>query len=211
MQHHWRFIASLLAILVLGSTAALFAGDAHSSARSQIKGVKLLSLNPMFAQIEIEYFYDITDGQPAILEAVIPVTDPNTGEQLVLKTSMRNSFGPVQPEESKKAIVLSRTTKIYGKFQTRQIEVSLRISGSDRVLATEKFDLLLDWPSSDPFALNSTKPEEIERVYKTSVYFIDEGKDLEGPKRGLEQILLANPEYVAAYPELARIHMKTNW
>jgi len=90
------------------------------------------------------------------------------------------------------------------------VDAKLR-STANAVLAQSRSDIAIDWPSSDPFVLSGTSPAEIDRLYKLCVQTIDSGNQFDDAKRGLEQILLAKPEFVPAYAELARYQMKTNW
>jgi len=181
--------------------SAVFRGD------NTLFSVEVASVNPYNALLRIEYFYNGAKGPRARIEVELP-TKPG-------KSSPVDQFRKPQyfaiPGRHKASAYVVRAGSEFGKSaETRTLKVTLRdTSGS---LLTEKtFQQTIEWPSTDPFALNSNTPKEIDRLYRLCVQTIDSGNQLDRAKGALEQILLAEPNYVPAYAELARYHLKTNW
>jgi len=106
-------------------------------------------------------------------------------------------------------------------------ESSTKFAHSTRTIRVEMFDLLrqqvvvsddiaypIEWPRLPFF----TTPEEAmakdaNTLYREAVAEIDYGsKDsLKNARIDLEALLTKDNRFVAAYPEMARYHMKTNW
>jgi tetratricopeptide (TPR) repeat protein len=170
--------------------------------------VKLARIEPYQAHFEIEYFYNGANGPTAhITVEVLPA--PGTSDPA--KKFAATGYAPIaKPGKHKVNVVAHRFTVSASRMESRILKVALKDSNG-AALAERTFDQIVQWPSIDPFVLNSNEPDEIERLYKLCVKTIDSGQLFDHAKSGLEQILLAKPDYVPAYAELARYHMKTNW
>jgi tetratricopeptide (TPR) repeat protein len=177
---------------------------------NQVASARLVTANPYLATVEVEYFYNGAAGPFARLHVV---TD---GGDVVGGTGPAGS-GMVAPGRQKVTVALNRVAgptndaAAFGSSLHTQL-VKVRLSAAaGTVLVENSFAEPIDWPSSDPFVLSGTTATEIDRLYRLCVETIDQGRDLDRAKKGLEQIVLADPQFVPAYAELARYQMKTNW
>jgi len=109
-------------------------------------------------------------------------------------------------------ISLQHPMSSQGEIVTRQIFARMRIDGRD--LAATRIDYVIEWPDMATYF----KKIQLEKttsadLYNAAVISIDQGSDddLNDAKKNLETLLLRDPKYVLAYPELARIAMKSNW
>lgn len=226
MKKKWRI--SALLIILLGSFTYLmlqhrfsfllddmFAKSTALPGENKIIAVKLTDVNPLTATLEVEYFYNGASGPMAKLQLAIenPTGDDNEKKKQPVKFGGMTS---VSQGEGKINVRVSRTAVPYNpevlRYPSHTKSVTAHLSSmANLALADRHFEVAIDWPSSDPFVLSGTTPAEIDRLYKLCVQIIDSGDQLDLAKKGIEQILLANPEYIPAYAELARYHMKTNW
>lgn len=181
--------------------SATFSGD------NTLFAVKVTRVDPYIAMLQIDYFYNGLKGPTARIEVGLPTKPANSSSE---KRVPSGGFRAV-PGRHKVFAFVRRASSDYDKSaQSQTLRVALRdTSGS---LLTEKiFRQTIEWPSANPYTLNSNAPKEIERLYELCVRTIDSGNQLDLAKGALEQILLAKPDFVPAYAELARYHMKTNW
>jgi tetratricopeptide (TPR) repeat protein len=193
-------------LFILAWSASLFADDSQkASVKNELRSLTLADVEVPRARFELEYSFDGLNG-PAFVSAEIPPKDAKPG---ALSKGLRSPY-PLSPGKNKANVWVNRPFDRATLLETRAVRVVIW-DKSDNVLADRTFDLTVKWPSTDPFMLNSNDQKELDRVYTLCVKTIDAGNDFVGPRRGLERIVLANPEYVQAYAELARIYMKTNW
>lgn len=99
-----------------------------------------------------------------------------------------------------------------GEVVTRRVCAILRLDGKPSVKS--QADYLIEWPDSATYYTQREMAKKTTAdIYKEAVAAIDsESQDaMKEAKKSLELILLRDPKYVAAYPELARIAMKSNW
>jgi len=223
----WRII--VLAVALLGSLGYLIFGSGYDflpaissdpnpeklQGDNRIISVRLVAVDAYSATTEVEYFYNGASGPAAKLQLTIGVTaaEPNQQKDQVRRPEQTI---PVRPGRQKVIVRIPRSRPPFDPaifatpLHTQSIEAQLS-STANVVLARSRSEIAIDWPSSDPFVLSGTSTTEIDRLYRLCVQTIDSGNQLELAKKGLEQILLAKPEYVPAYAELARYQMKTNW
>lgn len=190
------------------------------SSPNKIISIVLLKMEPpgsMGAMVEVNYFYNGSAGPTARL-----VLETEEGAERFGRAA---GVGFTSPGQNKAIVRLYRGV-IFGQpntghnivtppdlkspLHTKSVKASLK-STSNVLLAEGNFATAIDWPSSDPYVLSGSSAEEINRLYKLCVETIDRADQFDLAKKGLEQVVLANPEYVPAYVELARYHMKTNW
>ena len=188
---------------------ALRSKQAKLPGENEIVSVRFVEANPYVATVEVEYYYNGTAGPFAHLRV--------TAGEGSAETIRPAGAGTAMPGRQKAIVRLARNVgKAFDlsafKSSLHADSVVVRLTTPTDVLLLErKLTAAIDWPSSDPFVLSNSSPAEIGRLYDLCVKTIDSGQQLDLAKRGLEQILLANPEYVPAYAELARYQMKTNW
>ena len=101
-----------------------------------------------------------------------------------------------------------------GQLTTRQVAVSLLDPQARRVVATQQVDQIIDWPTFSTWAqteqLAASTPEQ---NLKRAVALVDTDSDaqLAEAKSILEHLLNQDPKLDAAYVELARVAIKSNW
>jgi tetratricopeptide (TPR) repeat protein len=98
---------------------------------------------------------------------------------------------------------------------TRQLAVTLRdhLPGG-RVIAIQQIDQVIEWPSLNTWMqrqqlAGSTPEQNLKRA--VALVDSDSGPELAQAKYTLEYLISQDPKLDAAYVELARVAMKTNW
>jgi tetratricopeptide (TPR) repeat protein len=101
------------------------------------------------------------------------------------------------------------------ELTTRQVAVTLRDQlQAKRVIATQQIDQVIDWPNLTTWVqsqqLSGSTPEQ---NLKRAVALVDSdsGPELAQAKYILEHLINQDPKLDAAYVELARVAMKSNW
>jgi tetratricopeptide (TPR) repeat protein len=97
-------------------------------------------------------------------------------------------------------------------FTTAHVDVHLR--NIDRILARQRADQTIDWPAFSEWAeARALRGKTSTEVVNDAVGMIDRGDrtSLAEAKRNLERLIARDAKADAAYIELARIAMKTNW
>jgi Tfp pilus assembly protein PilF len=114
-------------------------------------------------------------------------------------------------------IEIIRPYEPTGEFTSKKITVSLVSGFGDSSPATTKkeIDYSISWITQLKYENDRELAKKTnDELYKESVDLIDRAENnitLNNAKFYLERILLKDPSYINAYPELARISMKTNW
>jgi len=114
-------------------------------------------------------------------------------------------------------IEIIRPYEPAGEFTSKKITVSMLSGFGDSSPTTTKKEI--DYNISWITQLKYEKDRELakktnDELYKESVELIDLSENnitLNNAKFYLERALLKDPSYINAYPELARVAMKTNW
>ena len=101
-----------------------------------------------------------------------------------------------------------------GNDETVTRRVAAQLIGTGQVLATLQIEQSIDWPTFETWYRNLeasalTPAQNLERA----VALIDAGDrgNFEEARSILERLLTQDPKLDAAYVELARVAMKTNW
>jgi tetratricopeptide (TPR) repeat protein len=96
---------------------------------------------------------------------------------------------------------VSRPIQYPGEGTSEQVIVLLIDINDSKVLASQHIDSVITWPSQD------------EHDFSTAFELIEDGSDdqLRQARETLERLVGKNAQFDAAYVELARIAMKTNW
>lgn len=158
--------------------------------------------------LEFDYFY--TDlPRFANLQVVLP-------ERLGVQTDVESQFINVKRGSQHVSTVLQRPYKsnvsVDDGITTRQVVVKFVQGG--QTLVSAHIDKVIEWPNWRTWVLNKELDGKTnEDVLKKAVALIDFGDtaSLEQAKHILERIITKDPKYQAAYVELARIAMKSNW
>lgn len=170
-----------------------------------ILSVRLAKVDAYHAELDVDYFFNGASGATAWITADAPLPRP-TGTM-----PMNQPVVVVRPGKGTARTRLIRFGAAPARVQTGSVTVVMKGLTNSTILLEKSVDLVINWPSTDRFSLASNDPAEIERLYSLCVLTIDVGAELQDAKRGLEEILLADPNYVPVYAELARYRMKTNW
>ena len=96
---------------------------------------------------------------------------------------------------------VSKPIQYPGEATSEQVIVSLVDMTDNRVLASQRIESVISWPTRD------------EHDFSTASDTIDDGSDdqLRQARETLERLVGKNPQFDAGYVELARVAMKTNW
>jgi Tetratricopeptide repeat len=102
-----------------------------------------------------------------------------------------------------------------GEQTTRQISAKLlRSMTGDQVIASQEIDEVIDWPTFQTWIQQQQMVQSSpESNLNRAVQLIDSesAPQLSDAKAILEQLIAQNAQFDAAYVELARIAMKSNW
>lgn len=97
---------------------------------------------------------------------------------------------------------------------TAAVEARMTTWQPPAILASQRVAQRIDWPDWETHALDEEVAKQTDdAVVKSAVSLIDQGSQaaLERARQLLERVLARNPKDDAAYVELARVAMKTNW
>ena len=102
-----------------------------------------------------------------------------------------------------------------GEQTTRQISAKLlRSMTGDQVIASQEIDKVIDWPTFQTWIQQQQMAQSSpESNFNRAVQLIDSesAPQLSDAKAILERLIAQNTQFDAAYVELARIAMKSNW
>lgn len=124
---------------------------------------------------------------------------------------------PIEKGDNTIRVEIIRPYEPAEEFTSKKITVSFvnRPGDSNTTTTKKEIDYNISWITQ----LKYEKDRELakktnDELYKESVDLIDRSENnitLNNAKFYLERILLKDPSYINAYPELARVAMKTNW
>ncbi|MGD8593421.1 MAG: ankyrin repeat domain-containing protein [Gammaproteobacteria bacterium] len=174
---------------------------------NEVLSVKTKKVTPNVAQLEVEYFYNgrLTSPDWAGLIGYVHLN----------KDDAHHQFGNAKLQKIEKGkgtvlIEVSRKEKIKSRHVTTKLGVIMRgISGWQ--LAKKEIDYDIEWPVLE--RVTSLDKHELERNLKFAVQANDNGnyKNIREAKVRMEQSIMLHPEFLPAYHELARSHMKLDW
>ena len=156
----------------------------------------------------VKYFYT---GQPEGVGVRIGTFDGPTAPDLSDASKYPFAFFPAKRGQQQATAELHRPN---GNDAIVTKRVAAQLVGTGRVLATLQIEQSIDWPTFETWfrdleASRLTPPQNLERA----VALIDTGNrgNVEEARSILERLLTQDPKLDAAYVELARVAMKTDW
>lgn len=124
---------------------------------------------------------------------------------------------PIEKGDNTVRIEIVRPYEPTEEFTSKKITVSfVNGPGNSNATTTKKeIDYNISWTTQLKYEKNRELARKTnDELYSESVELIDQAENnitINNAKFYLERILLKDPSYINAYPELARIAMKTNW
>jgi tetratricopeptide (TPR) repeat protein len=166
---------------------------AASSAQSA-NSISGLTIKPgEDAELLVEFDYTVERGLPAMfrLEFAPRADTAPAGFRPFVPVGVPN---PSQHH-------IRKHVQYPGQGTTEEAIVSLVDVNDSKVLVSQRIEIAITWPTQD------------ERDFSTAFAMIENGSDdqLRQARETLERLVGKNPQFDAAYVELARIAMKTNW
>lgn len=119
----------------------------------------------------------------------------------------------IQKGENSVRLEVLRPATPYKEFTSKKIVVSMN-SGFAAAQTTKEIDFPIEWTDSSTYMRNREFAKKtIDELYAEAVELIDlaDARTFQTAKKNLERVLIKDPQYIDAYPELARFSMKNNW
>lgn len=162
---------------------------------------------------DIQYFYR---GGSAVPSLRVLADSPAPQSHLYYDEDQTSL---VKKGENKVRIEIKRPPIPDKEFTSHKIKVSFENgvfleNGTSAMKLDKEVDYLIEWP--DSFSYNQNRnfsKKTINELYTEAVELIDQSNSntFGQAKKNLERILLKDPAYIDAYPELARFSMKNKW
>ena len=159
---------------------------------------------------EFEYYYT---GEPKFAALRIELA-PSIGSSISpIGSQRRDTYLPAAQRGQHH--VSAAIAYPGGEQTTRQISAKLlRSMTGDQVIASQEIDEVIDWPTFQTWIQQQQMAQSSpESNFNRAVQLIDSesAPQLSEAKAILEQLIAQNAQFDAAYVELARIAMKSNW
>ncbi|WP_339412338.1 hypothetical protein [Pseudomonas sp. EA_35y_Pfl2_R5] len=128
-----------------------------------------------------------------------------------------SQVAPVEKGANTVRVEIVRPYEPTEEFTSKKVTVSfVNGPGNSNATTTKKeIDYNISWITQLKYENDRELAKKTnDELYKESVELIDRSENnitLNNAKFYLERILLKDPSYINAYPELARVAMKTNW
>lgn len=173
---------------------------------NEIRKISVVETNEKGVTLDIDLFFNGASGPGATLKVTIGASPEESG----IPSPMGYAF--VKPGSQTARVTMLRAYAIDSRYTTHHITAYLQ-STTGAKLVEKNLDLDIAWEAARPLGMAGASKSDKDALYTKCVAMIDQGgnEQLQAAKRDLERILLADPSYVAAYDEIARVHMKTNW
>jgi tetratricopeptide (TPR) repeat protein len=173
--------------------------------QNSLSNLRVTQVNPGTWTADFDYFYT---GQPESLHLDIdlPPVDGPSAPGVATSWNRYTYIG----RAVRGAHHASKTINYPGsRTITRRVVARIVIPGpgGGHVIADQQVDQVIDWPDYPTWQTFQNSPED---NLKRAVVLID-SNDLVVAKSILELLIRENPRLDAAYVELARIAMKSNW
>lgn len=195
-----RRVASLVGgSLLLASSLVL--ADEVSCGKSRIDKVELVTPNKGLYEVQVDYCYEPDTKEPVFLALVLDGPDGFS----VTADSLPHE---AMPGQHSARVQLTRPHEPEGPFSTHKL--SAQISEGPRLVAFQRQDLLIEWPSMSAYQHRRFYAQHTnDELLKFAEANIDEGSPaaLRTARGYLEKIVLEEPERVEVYKQFARIAM----
>ncbi len=174
---------------------------------NEIRGVTIDQGDDGYFYATVSYFYRGDLAKPEI-RAV-----PDSPEEPARFYIIDGQAKAIERGEHSVRIELIRPAIPETEFASKKITVSLYNGlAYNTSSASKEVDFHNVWPDSRTYDVNrGVAKKSVEQLYGEALALIDQGEDFATAKLYLERLLSKDPSYAAAYVELARHAMKTNW
>lgn len=174
---------------------------------NEIKSIEIRKGENGALEANVRYFYRGGESNP-VLRVITDSPEPNAHFYFDEEQN-----APIKKGEHSATIEIKRQPIPQKEFTSHKVIASLGSKfGPTKV--KKEIEYSIEWPDSFSYNRNRefTKKTTTE-LYKEAVEFIDQAdsRTFNQAKKNLERILLKDPAYIDAYPELARFSMKSNW
>lgn len=185
-----------------------------SPGESKIKSIDVIKGDDGLFYADVTYFYNGSELAPPSLRVLANSPDPKS--HLYYDEDQR---ALAEKGEHTTRIEIKRPPTPDKAFTSNKLKVSLENdtfleNGKSAMNVEKETDYLIEWPDSHHYNQNRDfNRKALNELYTEAVDLIDQASNtaLQQAKKNLERALLKEPTYVDAYPELARISMKSNW
>jgi tetratricopeptide (TPR) repeat protein len=189
-------LTALAFALLAAPQLALVAGAQEDRLAPSISGIFVRAADDAEGEWLLDFTYVYSGSPPgAVFRIETPPQPGGTSPPLEFVSDATKQFPP-KPGRHQIAMALAYP----GDGTSGQVIVSI-LGPDGRVLATERVDQVIRWPTKD------------ERDFDLAYSMIENGsRELLSEARSmLEGLIAKNPQFDDAYVELARVAMKTNW
>lgn len=175
---------------------------------NEIKALRVVEVSDSYLELEVDYFYNESATGTSQLQIHVDME----GER---NQKAEQGLHPIEIKSGSN----TAKAKLFRPFPraewSRTNTFSVKMVAADgSKLVDRDFAIQAIWDPVDYLLSDGNgKRADLDTLYKRAYHFIDLGGDvgLKNGKHILDQILLESPEFVPAYAELARYHMKSNW
>lgn len=198
-----RFILLVAALLLLPLANG---AEAPLPGANTVSTPQLTQLPDGRWQASFEYFYTGAPDDMTILVRMRGVP------KQVSNTPMVHVYGVqlARRGQHQVAVIVDRPAD-YGPVQGREISAVMRNSLNAEYMVSTPSPQVIDWPEYNEYLLDRQLAGKPPAAAIAEIAQKIDANQLADAKRLLERLLLKNPKVDAAYLELARIAMKSNW
>lgn len=174
---------------------------------NEIKSLSIAQGDDGYFYATVTYFYRGDLAKPEI--QVMPDSPAETAARYIIDGQVQ----AMEPGEHTVRIELIRPRVPDTAFASQKIKVAMYNGLNSHIAAaTKEVPFQNAWPDASTYDLNRYVAKmSVEQLHDEAVALINQGDDFATAKRYLELLLSKDPSYAAAYVELARYSMKTNW
>ena len=208
-------LLSLVGFYVFQSQQTLMPVSAGMERKEPLDGeneIRKLSIKPgrggIGYAVEVDYRFRGVPGQGRLHVYTLENSNSSTPKKTRRPTVV------AKQGVNKAEVNLRRDNNNNIAHSTRVVRVELFDYLAKRVVASKDIEHSIEWPRlAYAMTAERDKNKDMDTLYKEAVAEIDYGsKDsISNARVKLETILSKDTQFVAAYPEMARYHMKTNW
>jgi tetratricopeptide (TPR) repeat protein len=174
---------------------------------NKITSINISKGDDGFFYADITYFYQGGIDKEPSLRVIADSPDPSA------KIIVYGETAPLKKGENSARVEITRPRTPEKEFVSQKIKVSLGELYGNTTLEKE-ITYPIEWPRAYPYYQNREfLKKTVNELFSEAVELIDQAdtESLGQAKKNLERILLKDPKYVDAYPELARLSMKYSW
>ena len=173
----------------------------------EIRRVDIVKGDDGYYYADINYFYRGGVASPVIR---VLVESPDASAFMYLNA---DQSAPIKEGENNIRIEVLRPSLPVNEFVSKKIIVKLG-DGYLGWTSKKEVDFTIEWVDVNLYTSNRDfSKRTVQDLYNSAVEFIDRAdrNTFDLAKKNLERVLIKDPSYIDAYPELARFAMKKSW